>query len=388
MGHCSLSDKNVVVVTHSFSTGPPQELKRFLSDKVKKLLYISHPFSYCEDVRSSMEFYEKGVKTKESHGPPMKGPDPFFYFKDVVYTILYTLRTKTKYDIYIGADNLNALSGLILRKIGRVDTVIFYTIDYVPKRFEGALLNKIYHVIDRMCCYYCNCVWNISDRIAEARFANGVRKERSTPQIVVPNGSNFDEIKRLPIEKINRFRITFMGHLRKNQGVELILKAFPGILKRVPAARLEIVGTGPLEAALRRLTHSMGLGDKVNFVGFVEDHSELEKILTRCAIGLAPYVPSPDSFTYFADPGKPKTYLAAGLPVVITNVPVIASEINARKAGILIDFDERQLSEAIVTLLSDDVLYREYRENAIALGSLFDWNSIFREAFERTFAIV
>ncbi len=388
MEEFSLKDKKIVLVTHSLSTGPPQELKVFLYDKVKNLLYISHPFSYCKDIRSSMEFYESGVMVRENFARPIKCPEIVFYIKDVVLTVLYTLRTRIRYDIYIGADNLNAFAGLILRKMGKVNRVIFYTIDYVPKRFKNVLLNKIYHLIDRICCYHCDCVWNISHKISEGRFANGVSKLKSVPQIVVPNGSNFNEIKRLPIEKINRHHIAFMGHLRENQGVELILKAFPDILRRIPLARLQIIGTGPLESGLKELANRIGIGDKINFTGFIKDHSELEALLTSCAIGVAPYVPSPHSFTYFADPGKPKTYLAAGLPVIITNVPSIALEIDAKRAGILIDFDEGQLVKAIETLLTDDVLYKEYRENAIAFGSSFDWNNIFREAFNKTFTII
>lgn len=387
MNEASISDKKIIIVTHSFSTGPPQELKRFLVEKARKLLYISHPFSYCKDVRSSMTFYENGTMVKETYAFSLKGPDLLFYIKDVILTILFTLRTGTKYDIYIGADNLNAFTGLILRKMGRVKKVIFYTIDYVPKRFENNLSNKIYHLIDRLCCYYCDCVWNISPKVAEGRFANGLSKSKSAPQIVVPNGSNFNEIQRLPIEKINRYHIAFMGHLRGIKGVELILKAFPEILEHLPLSRLVIIGTGPLESSLRELANQLGISDKVDFTGFIKDHSELEKILTKCAVGVAPFVPSSDSLSYFADPGKPKTYLAAGLPVIITNVPSIALEIEARKAGILIDFDEKQLAMAVKTLLTNDELYKQYRQNAIAFGSLFDWNTIFEEAFRNTFAI-
>lgn len=385
MEEFSLKGKKIVLVTHSFSTGPPQELKVFLSDKVKNLLYISHPFSYCKDVRSSTEFYENGVMVRGKFAWPIKGHEIVFYIKDVILTVLSTLMTGIRYDIYIGADNLNAFAGLLLKKMRRVNRVIFYTIDYVPKRFENVLLNKVYHFIDRICCYHCDCVWNISHKIAEGRFANGVSKLKSVPQIVVPNGSNFNEIKRLPIEKINRYYIAFMGHLRKNQGVELVLKAFPEILKHLPFARLKIIGTGPLEADLKELAARLNIANKVDFSGFIEDHSELEEILAKCAIGVAPYVPTPDSFTYFSDPGKPKTYLAAGLPVIITNVPATALEIEKRKAGIVIEYNEEQLIKAVVRLLTDDALYKQYRQNAINYGALFDWDNVFSEAFKNTF---
>ena len=385
MDDAALYERTVALVTHSFSTGPPQELKRFLATRVRRLLYISHPFSYCKDVRSWMELYEGGAKIKESHAPAIKGPEVMYYIKDIFLTLYYTFKTGGRYDVYIGADNLNALAGLLLRSLGRVDKVVFYTIDYIPKRFENRMMNRLYHFIDRLCCNRCDFLWNISANMTDARSMNRVSRERRAPEAVVPNGSNFSEIKRLGLAEIDRHRLAFMGHLRKNQGVELLLAAFPEILKRVKGATIEIIGTGPLEEELKALAVRLGISGKVRFSGFIKEHAELEKRLARSAVGVAPYSPSDDSFTYYADPGKPKTYLAAGLPVIITDVPLIAREIERKRAGLLVGYDEKALAGAAIRLLTDEPFYAECRANAIELGSLFDWNNVFESAIKRTF---
>ena len=56
---------NVLIITHSFVVGPTQELRDYLKDKVNKLLFIEHPFSYCADTRSSMTLYQKGVERRK-----------------------------------------------------------------------------------------------------------------------------------------------------------------------------------------------------------------------------------------------------------------------------------------------------------------------------------
>ncbi len=387
MDGAAFYDRSVALVTHSFSTGPPQELKRFLAGKVRRLLYISHPFSYCGDVRSWMELYEGAAMIKESRAPAVRGPELMYYMKDVFLTIYYTLKTGGRYDVYIGADSLNALAGLILRGFGRVDKVVFYTIDYAPRRFENPLMNGLYHFIDRLCCARCDLVWNISPNMTDARLKNRAVREGRAPEAVVPNGSNFSEIKRLPVSEIHRHRLAFMGHLRKNQGVELLLASFPEIRRRVKDATLEIIGTGPLEEELKALAARLGIAGEVRFSGFIKDHAELEERLARSAVGVAPYSPSDDSFTYYADPGKPKTYLAAGLPVIITDVPAIAREIERERAGVLVGYDEKALADAAVRLLTDEPFYAECRANAIALGSLYDWDNIFGSAIRRTFEL-
>ena len=82
-------------------------------------------------------------------------------------------------------------------------------------------------------------------------------------------------------------------------------------------------------------------------MGYIESHEEIEEIVAKCRVGIAPYVPDPNSFTWYADPGKPKVYLGCGIPVIITKVPEVAFEISKRKAGIAINYNSHELSEAI-----------------------------------------
>ena len=126
-----LKNSKIIIVTHVFATGPAQELEEYLKNRVKELLFIGHPFSYASDIRSFYKRYEKGTLTKEKKALSWKLPGLLMWFKDIVYTIFWTLCSKGKFDLYVGADNLNAFTGLFLRKIGKVKKVIFYTIDYL-----------------------------------------------------------------------------------------------------------------------------------------------------------------------------------------------------------------------------------------------------------------
>ena len=69
---------------------------------------------------------------------------------------------------------------------------------------------------------------------------------------MVPIGVNFDRIKRLPLNKINRNWMVYMGHLRKRQGLELIVESLPDIVKDIPDAKLVVIGTGDLENNLKK----------------------------------------------------------------------------------------------------------------------------------------
>lgn len=385
MEQIDLSNLKIIVATHSYGTCISQALAEFLRDKTKKLVYIDHPFSACKDNRSSVSIYEKGKLVKKSYAPKIKGPEVLFYIKDVLSALLFVFKLRERFDLYIGVDNLNAFVGLILKRIKRTKRVIFYTIDYVPERFTNKFLNKIYHLVDKICCYQVDCLWNISGVMTEARNRNGVLKEKSAPQMVVPQGNNYDRVRRLPFEEINRFNLVFMGHLRDGKGIEFVIDAFPKIYHKVSQAKLVIIGTGPLESQLKKRAERLGINDKIDFKGFIEEHSELDKLMARCAVALAPYEPVPKSLVYYADPGKIKAYLAVGLPVVVTKVPPVAYEIAQAKAGLAIEYDQEEFVQAVVKLLTDNGFYLECRQKAIELGSNYSWGKVFTKAFSGAF---
>lgn len=388
MKRIDLSNLKIIVATHSYGTCISQALAEFLKDKTKKLVYIDHPFSFCKENRSSVSVYEKGKLVKKSYAPKIKGPEVLFYIKDVLSALLFVLKLRERFDLYIGVDNLNAFVGLMLKRMKRTKRVIFYTIDYVPERFKNRLLNRSYHLIDKICCYRVDCLWNISGVMTEARNRDGVLKEKSAPQMVVPQGNNYDRVRRLPFEEINRFDLVFMGHLREGKGIEFIIDAFPKIYHKVPQAKLVILGTGPLEPQLKERAARLGIDDKIDFKGFIEEHAELDKIMARCAVALAPYEPASKSLVYYADPGKIRAYLAVGLPIVVTKVPPTAYEIAQAKAGMVIEYDQEEFVQAVVKLLTDDEFYLVCRQNAIELGSNYSWDKVFTKAFKRAFQVM
>lgn len=378
-----LRELQAAIITHSYATGPAQELLAYLRPRVPFLAFIDHPFSYAHDIRSSLTVWQNGEQVKRRVAPAFRGvPELFRYAKDFLLTLLYLFSIRPRPDICFAADNLNALSALVARGLGRVGRVVFYTVDYAPQRFSNRWLSALYLRMDSFCCRHADGVWNLSPAMEKAREERGLAPEKCAPQIVVPLGNNFHTIKRRPVADIDRHALVYMGHLRPNQGLELVIEAMPAIRRSVPQVHLTVVGDGPLMQPLLDRAEELGLRDCVEFTGFIEDHARVEEILAGCAIGLAPYEPSPDSFTYFADPSKPKTYMACGLPVIITVVPRIADDITREGAGIVIPYQRESLSEAVVHLLTDQALYRQMRERAIAFAAGFAWPTVFARALQ------
>ena len=377
-----LSMLSFIVVSHVAFTGHAQELKSFLKQQAEKLVFIGHPFSYALQKTSVAEYYENSILKAELKAPQISGPEIFLYLKDFLTTFYFTLRLRKKFHVYVGVDPLNALAGLILKRLGFAQITIFYVIDYVPSRFKNVILNNMYRSIDRFCVCTADYTWNLTSAMADARQKIGISKS-STNQITIPTGTHFEKLKSMRLARSERNTVVFLSHLRKGQGIELVLEALPEVVKQIPSVKLVVIGTGPLEKYFREEVKKRNLTDNIVFLGYIEDPEEIDKIVAKCRVGIAPYVPDPDSFTWYADPGKPKVYLGCGIPVIITKVPEVAFEISKRGAGIAINYNSHELSEAIIKILSNDILYQTFRSNAIKFASQLDWDSVFVEAFSK-----
>ncbi|MEK7188383.1 MAG: hypothetical protein AAB685_00840, partial [Patescibacteria group bacterium] len=229
---------NFVIVSHVLVTGPAIELEEFLKDKVNSLIFIGHPFGFRKDIRSFYRLYASGDLEEEKFTYPWKFPQILTFIKEAIYTLMWILTTKEKWNIYIGSDNYSAYLGILLKKLGKVKDVILYTIDYVPNRFGNPFLNFLYRYFDRACLRKCKVIWNVSDRIIEAREKyERVSREDSVAQITVPLGIWYDRIPKVPLAERDNNTLVFLGTVLEKQGLEIVIKALPVIFQKLPEVK-------------------------------------------------------------------------------------------------------------------------------------------------------
>jgi glycosyltransferase involved in cell wall biosynthesis len=371
------------IVSHILANGPAQALEEYLFRKKYSYLFIGHPFLERSTERSFCRLSNAVGTTRELICNLPVLPAPYRYALDFLLTIWWAC-FHGPVDILVGCGSINAFAGLVLRRMGRVRRVVFYAIDYAPQRFRHSLLNRIHHLIERICVARCDVVWNLSSAMIEARIRDGVATRRSAPQLVVPMGAGFDLAKRRDERPRDDCTIAFIGHLLEKQGVQVILHALPQIVAAAPTARLLVMGTGPYESQLRQLATSLGVQAHVEFTGFIRDFQVVQRRLAQSAIGIAPYLDQPDGWTKYADPGKLKDYLAAGLPIITTAVSPIARQLEAAGAAIVTPPTSNAIATAVIHLLIDRSLRERMAAVAVALAQEYDWEHIFGDALEKS----
>ena len=166
-----LKDKKVILICHFSSTAFMQHLEEFLiRNKVGKLLSIIHTL-HPKEAHVGSHFYickDGEIKKKYQIGVLIM-PELFHYMKDSILNLWWIASSKEKWDLCIAANNLNAFSAIWLRKLGLIKKVVFYTVDFVPNRFNNKILNNFYHWVEKFAVTHADETWILSPRVREGR---------------------------------------------------------------------------------------------------------------------------------------------------------------------------------------------------------------------------
>lgn len=377
-----LKNKLIVEAGHVTEVyGPVQALRNYLMKKSNEFIYITHPFSYSKLEGTAAEFYNGGKIERTEKGHKRGKSQLIQWVRDVFFNVGFLMKSKKKADLFIGVDNLNALTGVIMKAFGKVDKVAYYIIDHMDRRFKNPLFNWFYGLIDGFACRGSDVIWSLSSRIAEAKN----RKFRLKPgkNIVVPVGIELDKVDKFTIEeKLAKKTLVLMSMLDETKGVQLLIDAMQDVIKEVPQAELLIIGTGPYEPNLKEQAKKLNLEKSVKFLGLM-NHEQLFKFIPHERVSVAPYMDDPNNYTYYADPTKPKEYLGCGLPMVITDVPWIAEEVKNRPMGVVCKYRREELAAACVKLLRDEEFYKICLKNSLEFASGLSWERIYDETFGR-----
>jgi PEP-CTERM/exosortase A-associated glycosyltransferase len=111
--------------------------------------------------------------------------------------------------------------------------------------------------------------------------------------------------------------IGFLGSYYAYEGLDLLIAALPQILEQAPDVRLLLVGGGPQEANLKTQAQSLGLADKVVFVGRVP-HGEVSRYYDL--VDLLAYPRHAMRLTELVTPLKPLEAMAQGHLLIASDV--------------------------------------------------------------------
>jgi glycosyltransferase involved in cell wall biosynthesis len=372
-----LSALSFVIAANGFAEGPAQALRDYLVEKrAGRVITILHPLAPEGGPVHLIDRYEGGARVS-SKRVWLPSKPPFTYPLD-----LFVPPWPAAVDVWFGFNPTTCLRGLAAKKVGRAGKVVYWCVDYVEDRFGKGVLTRAYEWLEGICCRLADARVELSSAAAQARDQRHAGR-RLAPTRIVPMGAWTQRTPKTSADAWQKRRVVYLGHLVPRQGVGTMIDAIALLNRRGFRVTADIIGRGPEEAALRGKVERDGLAEIVRFRGFIEDHRRVEAILAECSVGVAPYLTEVASFTQFADPGKLKAYLGAGLPIVLTRVPPIATELEQSGAAYIVESSAESVARGIEVVLSSGVDWQRRRDAALTLTQRYDWEVILGDALRR-----
>lgn len=187
---------------------------------------------------------------------------------------------------------------------------------------------------------------------------------------VVPTGVDTEQYRVAPASACDPPRILFLGSMDWEPNIDAVLyfcrDIFPRILARFPSAIFQIVGRNPHPSVRRLSSHSVQVTSTVPSV--IEYLRNAALVVVPLRIGGGTRL-------------KIFEAMATGRAVVSTSIGAEGLAVESGRDLMIAD-DAEAFAEAVVHLLGDSTVRRQYEQSAARLAAQYDWSNVAQQFAE------
>jgi glycosyltransferase involved in cell wall biosynthesis len=290
---------------------------------------------------------------------------PLFYLTMNVRLLSFLLLHRCDKILAVDLDTLSA--AVIAGKIKRIP-VVLDSHEYFPESPELQHRPRI------------KSIWQKIESVFIRHIASGITVSAGLVSIYNDKyGMDFHLVRNVPAAtgEISEIRpvsnepvIYYQGALNLGRGIEESLRA----LTFLPGYRMVIVGTGDIEAHLKRVVHELDLEDRVVFKGKVP-FEDLVSLGRSAHVGVC-LLENIGLNYYHSLPNRLFDYPVMGLPIIATAFPDISEFVNQYNTGILLDsMHPEAIAAAIKSACEDEKLRNTWRESLKETASKLTWEN-------------
>ena len=223
-------------------------------------------------------------------------------------------------------------------------------------------------------------VGNLHGRIAVSKpAAEFINRYYPGKYTIIPNGIDLAHFsaEAQPFERFmdGKLNLLFVGRMEKRKGLRFLLAAFARLKWEYPQLRLIVVGPGRLDAPSERILGERYVED-VEIIGGVP-YDDLPRYYRTADIFCSPATGG-ESFGIVL-----LEAMAAGAPVLASNIPGYAGVIGDSETGMLFEpSDEVSLANAIVHLMQRPELRARMAARGRAHVQRFSWDRVASEVLD------
>lgn len=248
--------------------------------------------------------------------------------------------------------------------------------DIVPEFYAGkfskgrvTILSKALMVVEKICCAFSDHVIIANHLWWDKIVTRSVKKEKCTVVLNYPDPAVFND--RLPHHSGGTFTLSYPGSLSWHQGLDIAIRALALVKSESPIPfQFNLYGRGSNVAALKELTLSLGLEDRVLFHGILPI-DEIAKKMALSDLGIVPK--RADDFGNEAFSTKIFEFMALDVPVLISSTKVDRFYFNDSIVMFFESGNVRELADKILFLAKNKPVRDTLVKNAGSFIKNYSW---------------
>jgi len=297
----------------------------------------------------------------------------------LIAPMVLKIAKKDKLEIIISHNCLPAFSAILAKKIYNIP----YVLDIVDLmsgylKYSGnlrALVSRLLSIFEKGLIKSADKIIAITKSMQDVLVSQKIA-DRSKITII-PDGVDLDLFTPWKDDKKREGDgpvILFAGVLDRYQGVDILLKSVPYVLKELPKAKFFILGKGIELESLRNKSKNMGIENSVFFPGWV-NNEKLVDYIKMSDLGIVCHPKNLSTETMF--PIKLLHYWAMGKPVIVPDLKQLRETVVEGVNGLFFKpSNYKDMAKKIIDIFSKYDIGEMGMMGRRKVESDFDWDKL------------
>lgn len=290
---------------------------------------------------------------------------PLFYATFNLRLFFYLLFSR--FDLVV-ANDLDTLPGSYCAMKIRRKKLVYDSHEYfteVPELHNRPTVKKIWLWIEKIILPSIQISYTVCNSIASV-----YNKKYGIKMQVIHNYPNKSRIIQKQKTNKNKQIILYQGMLNMGRGIEL---AIASMQYTSDDMRLWIIGDGYMKESLKKQILSLHLQEKVLLHGKICE-PELSQYTQQASIGLSIEEDIAENYRY-ALPNKLFSYLEAGIPVIVSDLPEMKQVVTKYEVGSILTERKPEKLAMLYKIMLDKLSYKHYKKKITEAANEFIWEN-------------
>lgn len=310
------------------------------------------------------------------------------FFSPIWLTRLNNVAKSHAVDLIIVRDLPMAMAALRIGKLQKIPVILDMAECYPellrliwkfePFRAANILVRNPFlaDIIERFVVKKVDHIWAMIEESRNRLINKGVNKEKIS---IVSNTPIYERfIKASPTfpgtlqQHKDKLILLYVGFVNYSRGLDTVIESIPRLLKKNINIFCVIIGTGSAEKTLQDRVEKLDIQDNVSFEGWI-DNKRVPGYILSSDICLVPHHKC--SHWDNTIPNKLFDYMAAGKPVVVSDVEPMERIVSDVKCGLIFKSGNASNLAEQLSRLADQNLRKRMGENGLkAVEEKYNWS--------------